>query len=122
MFLFLWHLKIGKNVGYSDGSVVKNLPANAGDSGSIPDRGRSYMPQSNQTLMPQLLSQYLDPGSRDYWAHALQLRSPLSLEPTLCNEKPLQGEACTLQLESSPHLLQPEKSPHTAMKTQHSQK
>ena len=29
------------------GSVVKNLPANAGDVGSIPDPGGSCMPQSN---------------------------------------------------------------------------
>ena len=43
--------------------------------------------------------------------------STLSLEPALCNEKPPQEEACALQLESRPHLLQPEKSPHTAMKT-----
>ena len=29
------------------GSVVKNLPANAGDSGLIPDLGRSHMLSSN---------------------------------------------------------------------------
>ena len=28
--------------GFSDGSVVKNLPANAGDMGWIPDSGRSH--------------------------------------------------------------------------------
>ena len=28
-------------------SLVKNLPANAGDTGLIPDPGRSHMPQSN---------------------------------------------------------------------------
>ena len=28
-------------------SVVKNLPANAGDPGLSPDPGRSHMPQSN---------------------------------------------------------------------------
>ena len=28
---------------FPGGSVVKNLPANAGDTGSIPDVGRSYM-------------------------------------------------------------------------------
>ena len=28
-------------MGYPDGSVVKNLPANAGDVGSIPASGRS---------------------------------------------------------------------------------
>ena len=30
--------------GFPDSSVVKNLPANAGDTGSIPDPGRSHMP------------------------------------------------------------------------------
>ena len=29
------------------GSVVKHLPANAGDTGSIPDLGRFHMPWSN---------------------------------------------------------------------------
>ena len=33
--------------GFLGGSVVKNLPANAGDMGWIPDSGRSHMPQSN---------------------------------------------------------------------------
>ena len=30
-----------KNKGFPGGSVVKNLPANAGDSGSVPGSGRS---------------------------------------------------------------------------------
>ena len=30
-----------------DGAVVESLPANAGDTGSIPGLGRSHMPQSN---------------------------------------------------------------------------
>ena len=33
--------------GLSDGSMVKNLPANAGDTGSILDLGRSHVPWSN---------------------------------------------------------------------------
>ena len=33
--------------GFPGGAVVKNLPANAGDTGSIPGPGRSHMPQSN---------------------------------------------------------------------------
>ena len=33
--------------GFPGGSVVKNLPANAGDMGSIPGQRRSHMPQSN---------------------------------------------------------------------------
>ena len=42
--------------GFPGGSVVKNPPASAGDSGSIPDPGRSPMPWSNQAHAPQLLS------------------------------------------------------------------
>ena len=33
--------------GFPGGSVVKNPPANAGDTGSIPDLGRSHMPRDN---------------------------------------------------------------------------
>ena len=33
--------------GFPGGSVVKTLPANVGDTGSIPDPGGSHMPQSN---------------------------------------------------------------------------
>ena len=32
--------------GFAGGSVVENLPANAGDTGSSPGLGRSHMPQS----------------------------------------------------------------------------
>ena len=35
------------NTGDFPGGTVKNLPANAGDTGSIPGLGRSYMPRSN---------------------------------------------------------------------------
>ena len=36
-----------KNGGFPGGSVVKNPPANAGDTGSTPGLGRSLIPQSN---------------------------------------------------------------------------
>ena len=36
--------------------MVENLPANAGDTGSSPGLGRSYMPRSNWAREPQLLS------------------------------------------------------------------
>ena len=36
--------------------MVKNLPANAGDMGSIPGLGRSHMLQSNEARAPQLTS------------------------------------------------------------------
>ena len=34
-------------MGFPGGSVMKNLPANAGDVGLIPDLGRSHTPRSN---------------------------------------------------------------------------
>ena len=33
--------------GFPGGAVIKNLPANAGDMGSSPGPGRSYMPWSS---------------------------------------------------------------------------
>ena len=33
--------------GFPGGEVIKNLPANAGDTGLRPGPGRSHMPQSN---------------------------------------------------------------------------
>ena len=47
------HLRQGKSDkkqkqgDFPSGAVVKNLPANAGDTGSSPGLGRSHMPQSN---------------------------------------------------------------------------
>ena len=73
--------------GFPGGAVVKNPPANAGDTGSSPGTGRSHMPRSNQARAPQLLSL----SSR---AHVPQLLKPACLEPVLhskrshCNEKP----------------------------------
>ena len=46
--LFMHSFSKNLNAGASLGSsVVRNLPANAGDTGSIPDLGRSHMPYSN---------------------------------------------------------------------------
>ena len=36
-----------KRMGFPGGTVVENLPANAGDTGSSPGLGRSHMPRSN---------------------------------------------------------------------------
>ena len=33
--------------GFPGGTVDKNLPVNAGDTGSVPGPGRSHMPRSN---------------------------------------------------------------------------
>ena len=40
--------------GFCGGSVAKNPPANAGDTGLTPDRERSHMPRGNQACVPQL--------------------------------------------------------------------
>ena len=43
-------INLKKKNGYRDfpgGAVVKNPPANAGDTGSSPGLGRSHMPRSN---------------------------------------------------------------------------
>ena len=53
---YLYDLEVGKGLffffkeetrGFPGGAVVKNLPANAGDTGSSPGLGRSHMPRSN---------------------------------------------------------------------------
>ena len=42
--------------GFLGGSVFKNLSANAGDTGLIPDLGQFYMPRRNEACVPELLS------------------------------------------------------------------
>ena len=44
-FVFLFKSKA--EMGFPGGTVVKNPPASAGDTGSSPGPGRSHMPQSN---------------------------------------------------------------------------
>ena len=42
---YRWVIK--NDEGFPGGAVVKNLPANAGDTGSSPGLGRSHMPRSD---------------------------------------------------------------------------
>ena len=42
--------------GFPGGTVVENLPANAGDAGLSPGLGRSHVPRSSWAREPQLLS------------------------------------------------------------------
>ena len=58
------------------GVVVKNLLANAGDTGSSPGLGRSHMPWSNWAPVPQLLK-------------------PVCLEPVLCDKRSQRSEKPT---------------------------
>ena len=54
----LFKYRIFKEVikGFLNGPVLKNLPANAEDMGSISGLGRSHRPWSNKAHVPQLLS------------------------------------------------------------------
>ena len=81
--------------GFPGGSVVKNLPTNPRDTGSIPDPGRSNKTLSNWAYRQQLLCLRTTTEStfRNSW-------SLCTLEPTL-SERPLQWVA---------HAPQPEKS------------
>ena len=73
-----------KSQAFPGGSLVKNPPANAGDTGSVPGLGRFHMPRSNEASAPQLLSP--GPGAQE-----LQLLSPLC------------SRACALQKEKPPN-------------------
>ena len=53
---------------FPGGPVVKNLSANAGDTGLIPGLGRSHLLQGNKACAPQLLK-------------------PECLEPVFCNKR-----------------------------------
>ena len=48
---------------FPNGSVVKNLPANAGNTGSIPDEGRSHMPRATKPMCQNYRAQALEPGA-----------------------------------------------------------
>ena len=78
-------------MGFPPGSVVKNLPTNAGDTGSISDPGRSHMLRSNCARAPQLLSLCSRAWEPQLLTHVLQLLKPACPRAhALQREKPLQ--------------------------------
>ena len=85
LYFFTFFHSFKKCLGFLGGAVVKNPPANAGDTGSSPGPGRSHMPRSNQAHAPQLLSL----RSR---AREPQLLKPTHLEPVLCNKRSHRNE------------------------------
>ena len=100
---------------FPGGAVVKNLPANAGDTGSIPGLGISHMPWSNEARAPQLLSLC----SR---AHEPQLLKLARLEPMLYNKRSHHNKKHRHRNEEQPQLTAARESPCAATKTQRSQK
>ena len=70
----------------------KNPPADAGDTGSVPDPGKSHMRRGNLAHVPRWLK-------------------PAHLEPVPNNEKPPQWKVHAQQLESSPPLATAREKP-----------
>ena len=103
-------------------AVVKNPPANAGDTGSSPGLGRSHVPRSNQVSVPQLpslRSRAREPQLLSLHATTTEARMPRAHAP--------QREATTMRslhtaMKSSPPLATTRESPRAATKTQRSQK
>ena len=84
--------------------MVKNPPANAGDTGSSPGLGRSHMPWSNEAHVPQLLSL----RSR---ARETQLLKTARLKPVLHNKRSHRNEKPTHRNEEQPPLAATRESP-----------
>ena len=64
--LSISHIMINLNLGFLDGSKVKNPPANAGDAGSIPGSGRSPGEGNGNPLQYSCLKNPMDRGA--WWA------------------------------------------------------
>ena len=63
-FLPSWDLSlVGQKRGFPGGSVVKYLPANAGDAGSIPGLGRSPGEGNGNPLQYSCLENFMDSGT-----------------------------------------------------------
>ena len=64
--------------GSPGGSVVKNLPANAGDAGSIPGLGRSPGEGNGNPLLYSCLENPMDQGARWATVHGLPKESDMA--------------------------------------------
>ena len=100
-----------KTWGFPGGTKVKNLLANAGNTGSIPGLGRFHMPWGNKSHAPLLLM-----ATHSRATHPQILKPKGHRACTLKREKQPQQEACVPWLESSSC------SPCIARKMQHGQK
>ena len=64
--IYFKKLLIFTKTGFPGSSVVKNLPANAGDTGSIPGLGRSHGEGNGYALQYSCLGNPMDRGA--WWA------------------------------------------------------
>ena len=84
------------------GSVVKTLPANAGDMGLIPGLGRPTCHGATKPMCYDHWIYALEPRNRNSCAHVLQLLKPSCLRArALQQEKPLPRGARSPKLEKS---------------------
>ena len=72
---------------FPGGAVVKNPPANAGDTGSIPGPEDPTCRGATKTMHHHYWAFTLEPASHNYWARMLQLLKPAHLEPVLRNKR-----------------------------------
>ena len=63
ILICVYKIQVAKVVGLPGGSVVKNLPANAGDAGSIPGSGRSSGGEHGNPLQYSCLENPMDRGA-----------------------------------------------------------
>ena len=79
MVLISIELILELNLGLPGGSVVKNLPASTGDTGSIPESGRSPGEGNGNTLQYFCLENSMDRGAWRATVHGVaKSRTPLS--------------------------------------------
>ena len=80
-------------MGFPGGSVVKNPPANAGDTGSIPDLERYHSREASKPGHHNYWACALEPESHNYWAPALEVTMPQLLKPTRPREQAVQEKS-----------------------------
>ena len=104
------------------GPVVKNLPCNAWDTGSIPSPGGSHMPRATKPVCHHYWAHTLELERHNYWAHALQLLKPKCPELVSTTREAtamrnphtaMKKSPCSLQLEEA---LTQQRRPTTASK------
>ena len=67
-----------KHTGFPGGSVVKNLPANAGDTGSIPGSGKIPWRRKWQPTLVFLPRKFIDRGAWQATVHGVAKESDMT--------------------------------------------
>ena len=86
-------------MGFPGGSALRNLSANAGDTGSVLDPEDPMCHRAARPIHHNYSACALEPGRYNYCIHVLQLLKPASLE---LHKRSHHNEKSTMQLETSP--------------------